>query len=74
MNPLMFPFSIHSDATARKLLPIVTPNNGNTFGWQRDFQVTTSLQNRYSGKHQLAKRNPRQSMETHACDHLKVAR
>ena len=24
---------------------MITPSNGNTFGWQRDFHVTNSLQN-----------------------------
>ena len=30
---LTFPFTIHSDIIANWLLLIVTPNNGNTFGW-----------------------------------------
>jgi len=53
-NSLMFPFPIHSDTIANWELLIVTPNNGSTFGWRRAFHVTTSLQNLYVGRHQLA--------------------
>jgi len=53
-NSLMFPFAIHTDTIAKSESPIVTPNSGSTFGWRRAFQVTTSLQNLYTGRHQLA--------------------
>ena len=45
MNSLMFPLTIHSETIAKSLFPIVTPNSGSTFGWQRLFHVMTSLQN-----------------------------
>jgi len=45
MNSLMFPLTIHSETIANSLFPIVTPNSGSTFGWQRLFHVMTSLQN-----------------------------
>jgi len=52
-NSLMFPFVIHADTIANLESPIVTPNSGSTFGWRRAFHVTTSLQNVYTGQHQL---------------------
>ena len=53
-NSLMFPFTIHSDTITNWESPIVTPISGNTFGWRRAFHVTTSLQNFYTGQHELA--------------------
>jgi len=41
----MFPFDIHSDTIANRAFDMITPNNGSTFGWQRAFHVTNSLQN-----------------------------
>jgi len=45
MNSVIFPLTIHSETIAKSFLPIVTPNSGSTFGWQRLFHATTSLQN-----------------------------
>ena len=45
MNSVMFPLTIHSETIAKTFFPIVTPNSGSKFGWQRLFHVTTSLQN-----------------------------
>ena len=42
----MFPLFIHSDTVTYCLSFIVTPINGNIFGWRSVFQVMTSLQNR----------------------------
>ena len=47
MNSLTVPLIIHSDTIVSWLSIIITPNNGNTFWWRRDFHVTTSLQNLY---------------------------
>ena len=60
MNSLMFPFTIHSDTISNWELLIVTPTSGSTFGWRRAFHVTTSLQNLYTGQHQLANAHVRQ--------------
>ena len=42
---LMFPFTIQSDIIANRVLDIVTPISGRTFGCWRVFHVMTSLQN-----------------------------
>jgi hypothetical protein len=47
MNWVIFPLAIHSDAIAKCLPLMVTPNSGSTFGWLRLFHVITSLQNLY---------------------------
>ena len=44
-NSVIFPLAIHSETIAKSFFPIVTPISGSTFGWQRLFHVTTSLQN-----------------------------
>ena len=46
-NPLIFPFTIHSETITNRFSVIVTPNRGSTFGWRRAFHVTTSPQNLY---------------------------
>ena len=45
----MFPFGIHSDTIPNWVSDTITPNNGNTFGRQRAFHITNSLQNLYRG-------------------------
>jgi len=46
-NSLMLPFTIHSVIITSRSSVVVTPNNGNTFGWRRDLHPTTSLQKFY---------------------------
>ena len=68
MNSLIFPLSIHSETIAKLRWPIITPNSGSTFGWRRDFQVTTSLQNLYHDKHQLTDKCSSTNYGTHPHD------
>ena len=72
-NSLIFPFAIHSDTIANRGLPIVAPNSGSIFGWRRAFHVTTSLQNIYTGQHQLAAQTSSKTVTTHTRDLTKVA-
>ena len=44
MNSLISPLTIHSETIAKTFFPIITPNSGSTFGWQRLFHVMASLQ------------------------------
>ena len=53
-NSLIFPFTIQSDTVTGQISVIVTPNNGSTFGWRRDFHSTASLQNFCTGHCQPA--------------------
>jgi len=49
---LMFPFAIQSDIIANRVSDIVAPTSGRAFGafgCRRNFHVTTSLQNLYTG-------------------------
>jgi len=48
----MFPFGIHSDTIPNWVFDMITPSNANTFGWQRAFHVTNSLQNLCRGHSQ----------------------
>jgi len=70
----MFPFAIHSDTIANWELLIVTPNSDSTFGWRRVFHVTTSLQNLYVGKVSWPTQTFGNTVGTHGCHFVKVAR
>ena len=52
-NSLISPFSIHSNTVAYWPSFIIAPRRGSTFGWRKEFHVTTSLQNRCTCRHQL---------------------
>ena len=69
----MFPFVIHSETMTNRVPVIVTPNNGSTFGWQRAFHVTTSLQNLCMGHGKLADARD-ESGATNFSDLFEVAR
>ena len=61
----MFPFAIQSDTIANRVLDIVTPISGRTFGCWRVFHVTTSLQNLYTERRQCTACGKKTQLETH---------